>query len=268
MRVLMWILQHALQYDFENVRKIIRKKFPNMNPETLNIPNVELLTTLASLRIIAKGNTTQLESSEDVDCLIKNIIQHSPNAVREKKSYEAFMNGLKMLKTLLQYKQTLIQSHQEFQQMVEAEFESSPTKKIKLSEEKELKKMSVDTSSIDVKIQKVLPNLIKHDFIKEFDDFLLSTKFSKPTFLQNFIEKKSQFIPSAEEDLQILEEFFGDAKLPLSDKVTEKKLIKVVEELAQESGSKEPIFCPLIYIQDPVTQADIGIKIKNAYAEQ
>ena len=111
----------------------------------------------------------------------------------------------------------------------------------------------------------MLPNLIKHEFIDEFDEVLLNTKFSTPTFLQNFIENKSQFIPTTEEDLLILEEFFGDAQLPLSDKASEKKLIKVVEELAQESGSKEPIFCPLIYIQDPITQADIGIKIKNAY---
>ena len=171
MRVLMWILQHALQYDFENLRKIIRKKFPNMNPESLNIPNVELLTTLASLRIIAKGNTTQLESSQDVDCLIKNLIQHAPNAVRDKKSYETFMNSLKMLKTLLQYKQTLIKSHQDFQQMVEAEFESSP-KKVKLSEEKELKKMSVDTSSIgNVQLLFIFSEFFSKIFLNFFEIF-------------------------------------------------------------------------------------------------
>ena len=259
----MWILQHSLQYDFENVRKTIRKEFPNIDPEDLNIPKVELLTTLASLRLIAKGNTGLLESSQDVDILLRNLIQHSPHVLRDAKFFDNFLNALKMLKTLLQYKQTLIQSHQEFQQMVESEFES-PTKKTKLSEEKELKKISVDTSSIDEKIQKVLPNLINHKFIDEFDEYCMNTEFSRPTYLQEFIKNPKTGV----EDLLILEEHLGDAKLPFNDKASEKKLIKIVEQLGQENGSKEPLFCPLIYIQDPITGADIGIKIKNAYERQ
>ena len=70
MAVLMWILQYALTYDLESLRKIINKKFPKLNPKDLNIPEAELLTLLASLRIISRNYTAQLESPDDLVCSI------------------------------------------------------------------------------------------------------------------------------------------------------------------------------------------------------
>ena len=260
----MWILQYALQNDLENLRKLITKKFPKLNPKDLNVPNAELLTCLASLRIISKNYTSQLENPEDLDCLLKNIIEQTPNELRSKKSYDNFVNNLKMVKSLLQYRQIIINSNEEFHKMVADEFDS-PTKKAKLTQEKELKKVVVDTSTIDEKIEKILPVLVSHKFITEFDSYLMKNTFNEPTFLEQFLQNKSNFYPSAEPELKILDDHVGNFKIPLDVKAVEKKLIEVIEAIAQETESKDPVWCPLIYITDPVTKADIGIRIKNAY---
>ena len=260
----MWILQYALQNDLENLRKLITKKFPKLNPKDLSIPNAELLTCLASLRIISRNYTSQLENPEDLDCLLKNIIEQTPNDLRSKKSCENFVNNLKMVKSLLQYRQIIINSNEEFHKMVADEFDS-PTKKAKLSQEKELKKVVVDTSTIDEKIDKILPVLVTHKFISEFDNYLMKNVFDKPTFLEKFLQDKDDFYPSAEPELKILDDHTKDCKIPLDVKDMEQKLITVIEIIAQESESKDPVWCPLIYMTDPVTKADIGIRIKNAY---
>ena len=260
----MWILQYALTYDLENLRKVINKKFPKLNPKDLSIPEAELLTLLASLRIISRNYTAQLESPDDLDCLLKNIIEQTPTEMRSKKSYEDFVNNLKMVKSLLQYRQIIINSNEEFQKMVDDEFDS-PSKRVKLTQEKELKKVVVDTSAIDEKVEKILPTLVNHKFISDFDGFLMKNVFDKPTFLDQFLAKKSDFLPSEDPELKILDDNVGDCKLPMDEKAIEKKLIKVIEFLAKELESKDPVYCPLIYITDPVTKADIGIRIKNAY---
>ena len=47
----------------------------------------------------------------------------------------------------------------------------------------------------------------------------------------------------------------------------EEKLIKVAESLAEHHEKKEPKWCPVIYIDDPITGGIAGIKIKNAYED-
>ena len=47
----------------------------------------------------------------------------------------------------------------------------------------------------------------------------------------------------------------------------EEKLINVAESLAKQQEKKEPKWCPVIYIDDPITGGITGIKIKNAYEE-
>lgn len=48
----------------------------------------------------------------------------------------------------------------------------------------------------------------------------------------------------------------------------EEKLVNVAKELAKHHERKEPKWCPVIYIDDPITGGVIGIKIKNAYEDQ
>ena len=47
----------------------------------------------------------------------------------------------------------------------------------------------------------------------------------------------------------------------------EEKLVSVAKELAKHHERKEPKWCPVIYIDDPITGGVIGIKIKNAYED-
>ena len=47
----------------------------------------------------------------------------------------------------------------------------------------------------------------------------------------------------------------------------EEKLINVANDLAKHQESKEPKWCPVIYIDDPITGGTIGVKIKNAYED-
>ena len=134
----------------------------------------------------------------------------------------------------------------------------------------ELQKVEQDAIKIDVvqtKIEMLIETITHHNFVDDFIEYLLDKPLKKPTALELFIKSREKNSELETKTMKLLDEHVE--KLPqnkdLSDKTTEKKLITFIKELAKAQKAKNANWCPIIYLEDPITKGVNGIKIKNAW---
>jgi len=283
--VISWLMEYSLRYDLPQLKSELKDLFPNLVVlDKLEIPDKKTLVDLATLRLIVNsdGKNDIIDNLDDLKALIRNFDEFNQDKefVRKparKMQLEDFLNKLKMIKGLLQLKIMMLNIQHEYADLVSEDFESSDDsyspacKRLKRHCQKEmLKKVEgkiIDTNKIDTQVNDLKKDISKHTLIKTFETYADENVFKqKSTALELFIKNRNEYLPTDVSEVQLL----GDhmKKDVLKDKSqVEEKLVSVAKELAKHHERKEPKWCPVIYIDDPITGGVIGIKIKNAYED-
>lgn len=270
--VIGWLMEHALKYDLVELRNQLKTLFPNLvSSNRFAFPNKPELTDLALMRSISRDKSDTLCSAESLKHLIdhfsKTYLNHEfcSKKPRYRMQLEDFLNKLKMMKNLLQLKNMMTNVQDEYKDLVSKDFEStedsSANKKLKLHCEKQLKKKvdeKIDTTFIEADVDKIRKEVVNHAFIKSFESFALEHMLKHSTSLELFIKNKADYLPTDVSEVQILSNHVSK----MEQRHLEKSLIQVAQEI---SGKRDPTWCPVIYIEDPVTKGLNGIKIANAY---
>ena len=108
--VLSWVMEHALKYDFEDLRTEIGKAFPDLIPHKIQIQNELVLVLLGHLRGVRKGRTVMIENPNDLNKLkvhIQQFDENYPELIAQPKcqtSFLDFLSQLQQLEDLLDYK--------------------------------------------------------------------------------------------------------------------------------------------------------------------
>ena len=87
-----------------------------------------------------------------------------------------------MLKTLLKYKISLQSAKQNYEDNICFEFQEDQYGA-------ELFTVITDTSAIDVKMKVITNEVVKHEFINEYESFMMKTTLQPLTALELFIKK-------------------------------------------------------------------------------
>ena len=286
--VVSWLMEHALKYDMPELRNELKTLFPVLvTDNTMNIPNMDILVDLATLRLISRTESDMLDTLENLQILITNYEnfyetesgQNFKGKPARKMQLEDFLNKLKMMKSSIQLKEMMTNLIFEYKTHVNEEFhsndeESTPAcKKLKLHCESEMLK-KVQAQIVPENLEKDIENMKKeicqHTFIQTFDTFALENLLQSDTGLDIFIKHSHNFLPTEVPEVQLLANHLQilqniSEKNGADTRVMEKKLIVVAKNLGKLKEKKDPKFCPIIYLLDSVTGGVDGIKIKNAY---
>jgi len=76
---LSWLMEHALKYDFEDLRNEIGKGFPEIIPHKLQIQDELVLVMLGHLRGLRLGRTVLIENPNDLKKLKVHFQQIDEN---------------------------------------------------------------------------------------------------------------------------------------------------------------------------------------------
>ena len=87
-----------------------------------------------------------------------------------------------MIQALLKYKVSLQEAKKNYQDDICSEFKV------------ELSGVVIDTSVIDAKKKRITNEVVKHEFITEFESFMMKTTLQPLTALELFIKNKSDYI--------------------------------------------------------------------------
>ena len=103
-------MEHALKYDFEDLRNEIGKGFPEIIPHKLQIQDELVLVMLGHLRGLRLGRTVLIENPNDLKKLkvhFQQIDENYPEFVAQTKCktlFLDFLSQLQQLEDLLDYK--------------------------------------------------------------------------------------------------------------------------------------------------------------------
>ena len=145
---LSWIMEHALKYDFEELKNELVNLFPDLVHHKLEIPNQDILLILGHLRGFLRGKTTLLENPNDLDNLIldfQNIEKNYPDFVSKPAKRKAlllnFLCHLEQLMDLMDLKGRLENLKHSFNEKVfNEDFLSGSPEKKKIKQDKLLGK--------------------------------------------------------------------------------------------------------------------------------
>ena len=249
--VLSWMMEHALKRDFVELQRELTKLFPGLvNYDKLEIEDHDDLLILGTLRKFKKGDTSSLECLNDLNVFIETfdfeIIQVGhPDFVSEstkpsngKTLLLDFLCQLEHLRDLVALECHLNNFNEE-----ENLEECSPPEKQKIKLEKtkefqEIKKDVIKMNTLKSHIKYVaVRNIIDHQFVKKFINYLLQNPLNKPTKFEKFIKSRQENNSELEtEAMKLLNRHVKKSMLSNSqdDKtIIEKKLITFVKAIAK-----------------------------------
>ncbi len=166
-----------------------------------------------------------------------------------------------MLKHYTSLKQMLENVEKQFEAQIASDFQQSQCKNKLLNEQKK----ALGLESVIEEGEKVKQEIVHHSFLKVFESFVCKELLPTSTSIELFSKNKQEYLPSELIEIQILDKHVEQNEKNLHNVQAEQKLISLVQDLAHNEAQKDPIFCPLIYLQDEKTGGLVGIRIKNAY---
>jgi len=290
-----WLVEYSLRYDLRQLRQQLKILFPELikSVDFADEMTENTLYRIETLRVISSkesqdeilNNLDNLETTIlSFETISEDTTQFTQCHDRENQRKD-FLNKLRMIKELLSIRATMLKHLLDFKENVSQIskmsndiFSVSLTFGVHDGKERVLKndgKNVIDRTKVDSEVMDIKKYLTAHVFIKTFDNFAKEIVFNgKLTALEKFVKYRNLCVP-----FKIKVKLFN---LNLEDAVDDKneveyKLISVAQDLAKQEieskkpkqpkiDLKEPKWCPIIYVDDPMSPGHvIAINIKNAY---